>query len=99
MPIGRRAAAKYAVGPTRVQYQNKDPSGWREFAAHWPITRHAARRTRCAGFRSGARCSSSSLTGLRRIAVPTLILTGDEDEPCSRPDLLMKRSIPRPALW
>src|SRR3989441_8814702 len=27
------AAAKYAIGPTRVQYQNKDPRGWREFAA------------------------------------------------------------------
>src|SRR5580704_1381389 len=27
-----RAAEAYALGPTRVQYQNKDPRGWREFA-------------------------------------------------------------------
>ena len=26
------AAKKYALGPTRVQFQNKDPRGWAEFA-------------------------------------------------------------------
>src|SRR5712671_4933108 len=26
------AAESYALGPTRVQFQNKDPRGWREFA-------------------------------------------------------------------
>src|SRR5207237_32357 len=25
------AARKYALGPTRVQFQNKDPRGWAEF--------------------------------------------------------------------
>ena len=25
-------AGKYAYGPTRVQFENKDPRGWREFA-------------------------------------------------------------------
>ena len=27
-----KAAESYALGPTRVQFQNKDPRGWREFA-------------------------------------------------------------------
>ena len=27
-------AKRYAVGPARVQFQNKDPRGWAEFAAH-----------------------------------------------------------------
>ena len=27
-----RAAEAYALGPTRVQHQNRDPRGWREFA-------------------------------------------------------------------
>ena len=27
-----KAAETYALGPTRVQLQNKDPRGWREFA-------------------------------------------------------------------
>src|SRR5215470_9149645 len=28
------AAETYAIGPSRVQFQNKDPRGWAEFAAH-----------------------------------------------------------------
>src|SRR3974390_1847672 len=28
----KKAAETYALGPTRVQHQNKDPRGWREFA-------------------------------------------------------------------
>ena len=28
----KKAAEAYALGPTRVQHQNKDPRGWREFA-------------------------------------------------------------------
>ncbi len=28
----KKAAEGYALGPTRVQHQNKDPRGWREFA-------------------------------------------------------------------
>jgi len=31
--------------------------------------------------------------GMRKIDIPTLILTGDEDDPCLEPALLMKRSI------
>src|SRR5690348_6644174 len=28
----KQAALAYALGPTRVQFQNKDPRGWQEFA-------------------------------------------------------------------
>ena len=31
---------------------------------------------------------------MARIAVPTLILCGDEDEPCMDPSLMLKRTIP-----
>ena len=27
-----KAATSYALGPSRVQFQNKDPRGWQEFA-------------------------------------------------------------------
>ena len=36
--------------------------------------------------------------GMRRLHVPTLIMTGDEDDPCLEPGLLMKRTIPTAAL-
>jgi pimeloyl-ACP methyl ester carboxylesterase len=35
---------------------------------------------------------------LRQLAAPTLILTGDEDEPCIEPAVFMKRCIPRSGL-
>jgi pimeloyl-ACP methyl ester carboxylesterase len=35
---------------------------------------------------------------MRELRVPTLIVTGDEDEPCLDPGLLMKRTIPSAAL-
>jgi len=31
--------------------------------------------------------------GMKKIDVPTLIVTGDEDDPCLEPALLMKRNI------
>src|SRR5207247_7080824 len=35
---------------------------------------------------------------LKALEVPTLIVTGDEDEPCLEPGLFMKRKIPTSAL-
>jgi pimeloyl-ACP methyl ester carboxylesterase len=35
---------------------------------------------------------------MKRIDVPTLIITGDEDWPCLMPGILMKQSIPSSAL-
>ena len=36
----QRVAARYAVGPARVQFQNKNPRGWAEFAA--ALAQHSA---------------------------------------------------------
>jgi pimeloyl-ACP methyl ester carboxylesterase len=35
---------------------------------------------------------------MRKLGVPTLVLTGDEDWPCLQPGLLMKQTIPAAAL-
>ena len=35
---------------------------------------------------------------MKRISVPALIVTGDEDDPCLEPALLMKRTIPNSGL-
>jgi hypothetical protein len=35
---------------------------------------------------------------MRQLNVPTLIITGDEDEPCLEPGLFMKRTIPTSGL-
>lgn len=83
----------YTLGPTRVQLQNKDPRGWREFADQF--AEHSA--LGAALTQRGVQRQRPSLwelvEGMKRIDVPTLIITGDEDEPCLEPALLMKRAI------
>src|SRR3954471_11198060 len=91
-------AKTYGAGPTRVQYQNKDPRGYAEFLAQLAehSTPGAANTQRGV---QGLRPSLWELTEeMRRLDVPTLIATGDEDDPCLEPGILMKRLIPSAAL-
>jgi pimeloyl-ACP methyl ester carboxylesterase len=88
-----QVSKRYALGPTRVQFQNKNPRGWSEFAEQLAghSTRGAALTMRGV---QGRRPSLWELVeDMRRIEVPTLILTGDEDDPCLEASLLMKRNI------
>ena len=93
-----KTAEAYALGPTRVQFQNKDPRGWQEFADQLAThsTDGAALTMR------GVQARRPSLFDLteqmKTITAPTLIMTGDEDWPCLEPALLMKRTIPTAAL-
>ncbi len=93
-----KAADGYASGPTRVQYQNKDPRGWAEFRDQ--LAEHSAEGS--AGTMRGVQKRRPSLFDLtdkmKTITAPTLIMTGDEDWPCLEPGLLMKRTIPTSAL-
>ena len=53
------AAEGYALGPTRVQFQNKDPRGWREFAAALASIPGQVRPSRCVACRAAGRRSTS----------------------------------------
>jgi pimeloyl-ACP methyl ester carboxylesterase len=88
-----KAAESYALGPTRVQFQNKDPRGWREFADQ--LTDHSSKGSALTmrGVQS-RRPSLFDLTDeMKKITAPTLIITGDEDWACLDPAILMKRMI------
>ncbi len=88
-----KAALAYALGPTRVQYQNKDPRGWQEFADQLAehSTEGAARAMR--GVQAWRPSLFDLVDQMAAIATPTLVMTGDEDWPCLEPALLMKRTI------
>jgi pimeloyl-ACP methyl ester carboxylesterase len=91
-------AAVYAKGPTRVQFADKDPRGWREFAEQ--LAEHSALGAALTmrGVQ-GRRPSVYELeTPMQQLRVPTLVVTGDEDEPCLEPGLFMKRTIPTAGL-
>jgi pimeloyl-ACP methyl ester carboxylesterase len=92
--FGRR----YALGPTRVQYQNKDPRGWQEFADQ--LTEHDAQGS--AYTQRGVQGERPSIYDLEpelsAMTIPTLLLIGDEDWPCLQPSVYMKQVIPSSAL-
>jgi pimeloyl-ACP methyl ester carboxylesterase len=91
-------AEKYAYGPTRVQFENKDPRGFAEFKRM--LAEHAAVGAR--NTQLGVQRERPSLYDLmpqmQALTVPTLILTGDEDWPCLAPGILMKQQIQTAAL-
>lgn len=88
----------YAYGPTRVQYQNKDPRGFAEFVAAWK--EHSAKGS--ANTLRGVQSRRPSLydleAELNALTVPTLVVAGDEDEPCLEASLYLKRAVPSAAL-
>jgi pimeloyl-ACP methyl ester carboxylesterase len=94
----KEAGSTYAEGPTRVQFQNKDPRGWREFAQQ--LAEHSS--DGAALTQRGVQKRRPSLYDLvdrmKAITAPTLVITGDEDWPCLEPGLLMKRTIMSAAL-
>ncbi len=91
-------ANKYAYGPSRVQFENKDPRGFAEFKRM--LAEHSA--TGSANTQLGCQRERPSLYDLgeqmKALTLPALILTGDEDFPCLAPGILMKRNIPTAAL-
>jgi len=91
-------AGKYAYGPTRVQFENKDPRGFAQFRKE--LGEHSALGS--ANTQIGCQGERPSLYDLvdqmRALTLPTLILTGDEDWPCLAPSVMMKREIPSAAL-
>ena len=96
---GMAAVAQfYSKGPTRVQFIDKDPKGWQEF--HEQFARGSAKGH--ALTMRGVQLSRPSVFELEkpmeRLEVPTLVMTGDEDEPCLEPALFMKRKIPTSGL-
>jgi pimeloyl-ACP methyl ester carboxylesterase len=95
---GKYLAEQYSLGPARVQLQNKDPRAWREFADQ--LAQHSPQGS--ALTQRGVQAQRPSLWELKEsimnIDVPTLIVTGDEDEPCLEASLFLKRQIMTSAL-
>jgi pimeloyl-ACP methyl ester carboxylesterase len=88
----------YSKGPTRVQFESKDPRGFEEFKEMFK--EHSALGS--GNTQLGVQRERPSLYELKdqfeKMTVPTLIVNGDEDWPCLLPGLLMKQSIPSAAL-
>jgi proline iminopeptidase len=81
------------MAPNRVSFLVRDPRGFQEFfdafAAH---DAHGSANTQRKF--QGERPSIYDFENeLRSLSVPTLIVVGDEDDPCIEPSLFLKRMI------
>jgi len=96
---GMQAVAPvYGGGPTRVQFENKDPKGYKKFVDQLACHSGKGSALTMMGVQR-RRPSLYDLTDqMQTLDVPTLVVTGDEDDPCLEPGLLMKRHIPRAGL-
>jgi pimeloyl-ACP methyl ester carboxylesterase len=87
-------AKTYSLGASRVQFQNKDPRGWREFANL--LGQHSA--IGAANTMRGVQARRPSIydleARLRAMRVPVLVVVGDEDDHCLQPGIFMKKTIP-----
>lgn len=88
----------YSRGPTRVQFIDKDPLGWQEFHAQLAAGSAAGHALTLRGVQMTRPSVFDLEQEMMRLDVPTLVITGDEDEPCLEPALFMKRKIPTAGL-
>jgi pimeloyl-ACP methyl ester carboxylesterase len=88
-----KAALAYATGPTRVQYQNRDPRGWKEFADQLAEHSTEGAALTMLGVQRRRPSLYELIDKMKTITAPTLVMTGDEDWPCLEPGILMKKNI------
>lgn len=91
-------AQTYGHGPARVQFRAKDPRGFAE--AIRQLSEHSAEGSAhtMRGYQARRPSLYDLVDDIAAIDVPVLVMTGDEDEPCLEPSLLLKRAIPQAAL-
>lgn len=95
---GMKALGNYSVGPVRMQFKNKHPDRWQLFQQRLYANSPIGSSFTLEGF-IGRRPSIFSLEAqLKNMLSPTLIIIGDEDEPCVEPALFLKRTIPMAGL-
>ena len=92
------ASAKYADAPMRQALKNKDPRGYAEFARM--LAEHSALGHAQTMFNLQLKRSTlwEMEDGLKRFAVPLLVIVGDEDEPCIDGSVFLKRTVPTAGL-
>ena len=89
----KHVAETYGGGPGRVPLEVKDPRGYREFAQQF--AEHDAQGSAhvMRNFQGRRPSIYEFEAAIRAIALPTLIVVGDEDDACIEPSLFLKKCI------
>ena len=93
-----KSAQARTLSPTRVQLQNKDPRGFAEFVTL--VKQHSAKGSALTlkGYQALRPSLGDFKEQMAKCKVPTLIISGDEDEPCLDASLMLKRQMPAAGL-
>ncbi len=92
------AAEKYANLPVRLQFKGKDPRGWAEFLRR--LSEHSAEGHALTMLNVQLRRPTlyQLQERLRKLTLPMLVVTGDEDDWCLDGSILLKRTVPTAGL-
>ena len=84
----------YALGASRVQFQNKDARGWQEFADRLATHSDIGAANTMRGVQARRPSFYDLEDQLKQMQVPTLVVVGDEDDHCLQPGIFLKKTIP-----
>lgn len=93
-----QVALRYAVGPARVQFQNKDPMGHAQFTAMLAGHSSVGSALTMRGFQKGRPSLYDFTEELGGMSVPLLVMVGDEDEGAIEASVALKRMVPTAGL-
>jgi 3-oxoadipate enol-lactonase len=83
----------YGMQQGRIPFLVKDPRGFEEFTKMFGEHDAKGSANTMRGFQGERPSLYDFEADIKRIKVPTLIVVGDEDEPCLEPSFLMKHWI------
>ena len=96
--LDRLDLPEFVYGPARVQLENKDPHAFAEFARHFAEHSPRGSGLTLRRVQAGRPSLHDREAELAASAVPTLLMVGDEDEPCLDINLYLKRVMPMAGL-
>jgi len=83
----------YGLSPARISFAVKDPRGFDEFNKMFAEHDAKGSGNTVRGFQAERPSLYDLETDLRKVTVPSLIVVGDEDDPCLEPSFFLKQWI------
>jgi len=97
--VGSDGVAKsYGMGPSRIPFDVKDPRGYAEFYEQFASHSAQGAANTMRGYQAGRPPVYEFEAALKTLALPTLIICGDEDDGCIEPSIYLKKHIPASGL-
>ena len=92
--LGSAGVAKtYGMGPARIPFEVKDPRGYKEFYDQFASHDAKGAANTLRGYQIRRPSVYDFEAEVKKITLPTLIVCGDEDDPCIEPSVWLKQHI------